>query len=310
MKRTNIKRKTLRRDVEPGYCQCGCGEWIGFWTGTDRRLGRIKGEPKRFACGHNNRVNLTITPESYRAEWESARPEIPYGRCWCGCGAETNPAKYTSMETMIVKGEPRRYVVGHTDRLRLRGFELYAADGETYAKIPLTQGYYALVDEDDATWLSQWNWYYWDGYARRNGEWHPVEDGRLARDPILMHRSILQLPDQMDVDHANGDGLDNRRLNIRPATRAQNMHNRGSVSGSEYKGVHWHKRRGKWAAAISVNGTRYHLGYFHSDVEAALSYDEAAVEHHGEFAHLNFPHAVESAGGIALANRRLSGRGE
>lgn len=315
LKRTPMKRKQPRRDAEPGYCQCGCGAFIGFWEGTDRRLGRVKGEPKRYKIGHQSRHNFTLTAESYREDWERERPEIPYGYCWCGCGQPTKPSKYNSMGAGtvggIVKGEPRRYVAGHTDRLQLRGFELVEVGGQTYAKIPLTRGYAAIVDKSDAEWLSQWNWYYCDGYARRSEHKQTSEGERVF--PVLMHRALLDVPDGFDVDHANRDGLDNRRSNIRVASRAENQANAGKSVGvftSNYKGVHWHARRRRWAATIGVDGTRLHLGYFDSEVEAALSYDEAAVEHHGEFARLNFPHvtdAVKAAGGIALANRRLSG---
>lgn len=98
----------------------------------------------------------------------------------------------------------------------------------------------------------------------------------------------------MMIDHKNGNGLDNRRSNLRFCTNAQNQHNQrkwGSRSGkplsSRYKGVSWH-RRGHWRAKIQAQGKRRYLGQFQSEEAAARAYDRAARELHGEFAVLNF----------------------
>jgi hypothetical protein len=91
-------------------------------------------------------------------------------------------------------------------------------------------------------------------------------------------------------DHINRNGLDNRRSNLRIANKQQNCWNsrdRGGVS--RFKGVHWKVAEGKWAAAISHDGIRKHLGYFVSEREAAEAYDDAAITFQGEFAFLNFP---------------------
>lgn len=308
MKRTPMKRSQPRRnwtdaEMNPGYCQCGCGIYVGFWKRTDRKQGQIKGEPKRFANGHNRRANVTITPESFRAEWKRERPDVPYGFCWCGCGGQTSPSKATDEARRLIKGEPYRYVAGH--RGGLRGIaEIIEVDGGRCARIELTQGYSAIVSEEDAEHIARFNWFYFDGYARRTDR----SSGSPAG--ILMHRVILDVPDYLEVDHANGDGLDNRRCNIRTASRAQNQANVSKWTGkfsSGFKGVHWHIRRERWAATIGGGVTRDHLGYFFTEEEAALAYDKAAMSKYGEFARLNFPHAVEAAGGIALANERLSG---
>lgn len=91
------------------------------------------------------------------------------------------------------------------------------------------------------------------------------------------------------VDHVNGDGLDNRRVNLRPATRSQNQGNRRKFlsTASQYKGVTpWAKDKARW---IAVCRRKKVLGVFNSEAEAALAYDAAARQEFGEYAALNFP---------------------
>lgn len=98
-----------------------------------------------------------------------------------------------------------------------------------------------------------------------------------------MHRLILNNPPR--VDHFNSDGLDNRRENIRACTASQNMFNRRKQAGSsQFKGVSWYKRHGKWVAKLRCHGKDYFLGYFTDEKEAALAYQAAAKELFGEFA--------------------------
>lgn len=93
------------------------------------------------------------------------------------------------------------------------------------------------------------------------------------------------------VDHQNGNGLDNRRSNLREATVAQNSANsrlsRRSTSG--FKGVTWYKRCSRWRAHIKVDQKQRHLGYFDDPTAAAKAYDAAALDVFGDFARLNFP---------------------
>ena len=107
-----------------------------------------------------------------------------------------------------------------------------------------------------------------------------------------MHREIARRAGiclRGDVDHWNGDGLDNRRRNLRAATPSQNQHNRRKRLGcsSRFKGVHWHKRHGKWAAKIRIDGRQLHLGYFPVERDAAAAYNLAANQEFGEFALTN-----------------------
>ncbi|MHC4659626.1 MAG: AP2 domain-containing protein, partial [Planctomycetota bacterium] len=93
------------------------------------------------------------------------------------------------------------------------------------------------------------------------------------------------------VDHINHNGLDNRKVNLRVATRAQNSRNiRKSQNkfSSNYKGVHFRRREGLWMARITVDGRTLYLGDFKEEVDAARAHDRAAMKYHREFAALNF----------------------
>jgi len=159
-------------------------------------------------------------------------------------------------------------------------------------KIPLTQGKFAIVDDEDFDCLNQWKWQAtFDGY-----NWYAVRavkyDGK--RTSQMMHRQILGLAadDKRQVDHCNRNGLDNRQENIRICNSSQNQHNgKKNKHGlsSQYKGVSWHKQVQKWTAQLVVFGKHLYLGCFNNEVDAAKVYDKAAVEHFGEFARVNFP---------------------
>lgn len=153
-------------------------------------------------------------------------------------------------------------------------------------QIPLTQGKFAIVDDDMFDYLSQWKWQCVSvGYAQRR-------TGSILgkRTWIYMHRQIMNAPKTLEVDHINGNKLDNRRENLRLCTRAQNRRNNNmqmnNVSG--FKGVSWAKRDQKWRAKIRVDGRTIHIGNFEDPKEAARAYDAKARELHGEFARTNF----------------------
>jgi hypothetical protein len=104
-----------------------------------------------------------------------------------------------------------------------------------------------------------------------------------------MQNVILPPPEGRLVDHENQDGLDNRRANLRIATRSQNNANqrRRKDNTSGYKGVVWHKRERRWQAQIQVEGKCLYLGGFDDPKDAAQAYNVAAFTHFGEFARLN-----------------------
>ena len=106
-----------------------------------------------------------------------------------------------------------------------------------------------------------------------------------------MHREIMGIGDEKMCDHINGEGLDNRKANLRPATRAQNSWNRGKSkarSRSRYKGLAWDKQDRRWEVRISANGKRKYVGRFEDEVKAARAYDRAANKYHGQYASVNF----------------------
>lgn len=111
-------------------------------------------------------------------------------------------------------------------------------------------------------------------------------DGRLKS--VLLHRLILGFP-RLIIDHRNGNGLDNRRCNLRVASYSQNTLNSKMRSNnhSGFRGVTWDKEQGKWRAQLIINRKRINLGRFPTKEMAALAYNNAAIIHHGEFARLN-----------------------
>ena len=104
----------------------------------------------------------------------------------------------------------------------------------------------------------------------------------------LLHRILMNAPDDMEVDHINGDKLDNRKSNLRLCTNQQNNMNVGKKKNntSGFKGVCFHKKRQKFQAQISIDGKKKHLGYFEKAKDAYKVYCKACVKHHGEFHHL------------------------
>jgi hypothetical protein len=146
----------------------------------------------------------------------------------------------------------------------------------------------ALIDDTDA-WITQWNW----NIAKSNGHIYATRrlplnerrDGEIST--LLMHRVLLNAPTGVKVDHQDGNGLNNRRYNLRLATTQENARNavtpRNNTSG--VTGVHWHTKQQRWVARITIDYKKVHLGSF-IDFEDAVTARLAAEEHYfGEFAH-------------------------
>lgn len=105
-----------------------------------------------------------------------------------------------------------------------------------------------------------------------------------------IHRFILEIPSEFQCDHINGDGLDNRRCNLRIVTNTQNKMNQHKIQAhsSSFKGVCWDKSRNKWTVSIKFNDKQIHLGRYINEIDAAKTYDEAAKRLFGEYARPNF----------------------
>jgi hypothetical protein len=157
-------------------------------------------------------------------------------------------------------------------------------------QIKLTQGKYAIVDDDMFDYLNQWKWFP-APYA--NGNLRARRNGRKGEPPsIYMHRVIMGEPKNKQIDHRDRNGLNNQRYNLRICSWRENSRNsiRNSIyKTSAYKGVIRDKERGKWRAEIQINKNRHHIGRFETEIEAAKAYDVAAKKYHKEFAYLNFP---------------------
>lgn len=163
-------------------------------------------------------------------------------------------------------------------------------------EVHLTQGKVALVDDEDFDRVAAFRWQAFLIGSKGSPEqqkWYACRRVRLAdgrRSNQLMHRFILDDCSAPHIDHANGNGLDNRRANLRPCTAKENNRNRVvQRASSRYKGVHWHCQGQKWCAQIRVDGKKKHLGLFASETQAATAYDDAAIYHFGDYARLNLP---------------------
>lgn len=151
-------------------------------------------------------------------------------------------------------------------------------------KIKLTQGKWAMVDDEDYGWLSQWRWHAiktpYTFYVVRNS---PKVKGR--QNTIRMHRQILTPKIGQLVDHINHNGLDNRKENLRFCGHSQNQFNKRKWKNttSKFKGVSWQravgKWRGRWKAQIRISYKLIYLGVFINQIEAAQAYDCAAKKY-------------------------------
>ncbi len=149
-------------------------------------------------------------------------------------------------------------------------------------RIPLTQGQFALVDDNDFEQLNKHKWY---AQALTYGGFAAVR--WQSNGTVSMHRQIMNAPRGLDVDHKNHNTLDNRRANLRICTRSQNLYNQLPQKNrtSRYRGVTFHG--GSWEARIKKNRNAIYIGRFPLEIEAAKAYDEKAKELYAEFACLN-----------------------
>ncbi len=151
-------------------------------------------------------------------------------------------------------------------------------------EIQLTRGKVTSVDDEDYEYLSQWKWQaHRAGYACRS----KIINGK--KETFQMHREIMGCSGKVQIDHKDRNRFNNQKENLRVCTSLENSRNRTSQkhSTSKYLGVCWNKKANKWIAYITSNVKSKHLGYFKVEKEAAIAYNNAAVEYFGEFANLN-----------------------
>jgi AP2 domain len=163
---------------------------------------------------------------------------------------------------------------------------VYTCQCGDHAWTALTLGYVTLVSPQDAHLLEKRAWRAFHLKSKR--QVYATTSHRSVR----LHRVILELTDDaFHGDHINNNGLDNRRPNLRAATRNQNAHNCSSHrdSTSKFLGVSWDKRTKLWISQISIKGRNTKIGSFADEETAARSYDTWARKEYGEFARLNFP---------------------
>lgn len=155
--------------------------------------------------------------------------------------------------------------------------------GRSWQEIPLTKGFVAIVDDDDFDEISKHNW-----HCSINSKVNIYARAIINRQQFKMHHLIIKKRNGLLIDHINGNGLDNRRCNLRLATREQNARNRRlhSNNTSGHKGVSYRKTDKKFSAYIRVNGKRITLGMFKTIRPAIEAYREASKRLHGDFSNL------------------------
>ena len=161
--------------------------------------------------------------------------------------------------------------------------------GFPYRKIYLGESEWAILDQQDYYTFGNFKWSL-GGNGKKFYAVRGVKDEIGEIKIVRLHRQIIEAPDGLLVDHRNGNGLDNRRTNLRIATQSQNMQNRQKRknSTSRFIGVWFVKNKNRWESRITYQGKRIWLGRFDNEIEAAKTYDAAARKYHGEFARLNF----------------------
>lgn len=216
--------------------------------------------------------------------------EVPRGLCHCGCKKETPLAPQSSRKWGTFIGEPIKYIKGHnatTARADVSQEEAFLVGEDVCRHIPLTRGQFATVIAYQFEEYMRWNWHakfipklkvY---YAERS----EIINGREVSIP--MHRQMLGLGPGNPTrgDHENGDTLDNRPRNLRPATFTENCRNRRheSKTTSGYVGVTFNKEWQKWVVRINVNYRSIFIGYFVRKQDAIAARKKAELKYFGKF---------------------------
>lgn len=154
--------------------------------------------------------------------------------------------------------------------------------------IPLTRGLSALIDDVDFELVSKHRWH---ARAVKNRSY---ASSKINGKNVSLHAYLLTPPQNSDIDHIDGNGLNNQRFNLRICSHMENMANQKQHrdSKSPYKGIWRAQHCDRWAVQLVYRGRKLYLGLFKDPIEAAKAYDLKAKELHGSFARLNFPAKV------------------
>lgn len=164
--------------------------------------------------------------------------------------------------------------------------------GYRFRRIAVTLGQYAIVDPEDYERINKYKWNAYRGYSSYYSKRKIYNRKKGTERTIYMHRYIMNAPEGMVVDHINHNGLDNRKENLRFATRAENVRYSRKTKNkfsSDYKGVHYITKAKRWRAMITFENKTIYIGQYKDEISAAKAYDRAAKKYFGEFACLNFP---------------------
>lgn len=265
---------TQTHDTPVKLCECGCGRPAPIATKTRTKLGHVKGQPIRFIRGHCGTLGRGIPKTGITPAKRATKVCAYCGESFDVRWAVRNRATFCSV---------RCRELGRTGRT-LNGDALID-NGDGTMSVPLGRGLTALIDTADRALVEHWRWTS-SMVGRRIYAVH-----RAGAASVPMHRVLMGAPDELDVDHIDGNGLNNCRSNLRLATRSENMANvpvrRSNTSG--FTGVSRHSVSGRWRATIKQDGRQVHIGFFDTPEDAARAYDARAREVFGAFARLNLP---------------------
>ena len=212
---------------------------------------------------------------------------IPFGECHCGCWEKTRISKQSQSCSLEICGMPKMFVNGHHSRKPR--IEVPSPPNSAIRYLSLTQGKVAIIDAEDYLKVCGYFYYLSLGYAVRSVTQNFLtKSGRRAQRLVFLHRDIMNPPKGMQVDHINGDPMDNRKCNLRICTAQQNSRNRrlSKRCKSGCPGVRLSENQKSWIVTISIEGKLKHLRTlpYKYKMEAIQVRREAEKKYYGEFA--------------------------
>lgn len=145
-------------------------------------------------------------------------------------------------------------------------------------RIPLTKGQFAVVNNEDYEYLKNYNWAAFKSKTEYKDVYYAVNKYNGFMHRMICYVGMGEYLENREVDHINGNGLDNTRVNLRVVSHRQNCQNRHNFRTSEYPGVSWNKTMKSWAASIEINRESKNLGYFKTEEKAHEAYRKACHE--------------------------------